>query len=174
MRKLRDALGSYAAELVLQIVGERLRSLIAYEGTIASLSGTQFALLVNETGPRRIRWQLRRSPALPSQSTARVRRLRSPQLWLRAYPEDGDDVPTLMRRAHVALSAASAAGGNVVRRFSKAFEGQAARRFELETMLREALDRQQLHLVYQPQITLATGRIAQVETLLRWRTRSAA
>lgn len=35
LRKVRDALGSYAAELVLQIVGERLRSLIAYEGTIA-------------------------------------------------------------------------------------------------------------------------------------------
>jgi EAL domain-containing protein (putative c-di-GMP-specific phosphodiesterase class I) len=75
----------------------------------------------------------------------------------------------LMRRANVALSAASAAGGNAVRRFSAALEGQAARRFELETMLRDALDRQQLHLVYQPQITLATGRIAQVETLLRWR-----
>jgi EAL domain-containing protein (putative c-di-GMP-specific phosphodiesterase class I) len=73
-----------------------------------------------------------------------------------------------MRRAGVALSAASAINGNAVRRFSTALEGQAARRFELETMLREALEKQQLHLVYQPQVTLATGCIAQVETLLRW------
>ncbi|HEX7933354.1 MAG TPA: EAL domain-containing protein, partial [Paraburkholderia sp.] len=58
--------------------------------------------------------------------------------------------------------------GNAVRRFSTALEGQAARRFQIETMLREALERQQLHLVYQPQVTLANGRIAQVETLLRW------
>jgi EAL domain-containing protein (putative c-di-GMP-specific phosphodiesterase class I) len=72
------------------------------------------------------------------------------------------------RRAGVALSAASAVSGNAVRRFSTALEGQAARRFELEAMLREALERQQLHLVYQPQVTLANGRIAQVETLLRW------
>ncbi|CAH2915522.1 MAG: GGDEF domain protein [uncultured Paraburkholderia sp.] len=86
-----------------------------------------------------------------------------------AYPDDGGDAAaTLMRRAGVALSAAAAVHGNAVRRFSTALEGQAARRFQIETMLREALQRQQLHLVYQPQVTLANGRIAQVETLLRW------
>jgi diguanylate cyclase (GGDEF)-like protein len=170
LRKLRDALGSYAAELVLQIVGERLRGLIAYEGTIASMSGAQFALLVNETGAA--------AEALAAAALARISEsidcsgtplTITASLGCATYPDDGADVSTLMRRANVALSAASAAGGNMVRRFSAALEGQAARRFELETMLREALDRQQLHLVYQPQITLATGRIAQVETLLRWR-----
>ncbi|MFP3649225.1 hypothetical protein SB822_61340, partial [Paraburkholderia sp. SIMBA_054] len=39
-----------AAELVLQIVGERLRGLFPNDGTIASIGGTQFALLINETG----------------------------------------------------------------------------------------------------------------------------
>jgi diguanylate cyclase (GGDEF)-like protein len=173
LRKLRDALGSYAAELVLQIVGERLRGLIANEGTIASVSGTQFALLVNETGAA--------ADALAAAALARIAEpidcsgttiTVTASIGCAAYPEHsavhGDDVPTLMRRANVALSAASGAGGNAMRRFSAALEGQAARRFELETMLRDALDRQQLHLVYQPQITLATGRIAQVETLLRW------
>ena len=53
LRKLRDALGLHAAELVLQIVGERLRGLFPNDGTIASIGGTQFALLINETGPAR-------------------------------------------------------------------------------------------------------------------------
>ncbi|WP_144159151.1 GGDEF domain-containing phosphodiesterase [Paraburkholderia sp. BCC1885] len=170
LRKLRDALGSYAAELVLQIVGERLRSLIAYEGAIASVGGAQFALLIDETDAA--------ADALAARALTRIAEpidcsgtplTVTASLGCAAYPVDGADVPTLMRRANVALSSASAAGGNVVRRFSAALEGHAARRFELETMLREALDRQQLHLVYQPQITLASGRIAQVETLLRWR-----
>ena len=145
LRKLRDALGSWAAELVLQIVGERLHGLIANEGTIASVSGTQFALLVNETGAT--------AGAL---AAAALARLAEPidcsgttisvtaSIGCAAYPEHsaehsaqhGDDVPTLMRRANVALSAASSAGGNVVRRFPAAPEGQAARRFELETLLR--------------------------------------
>ncbi|RFU46225.1 bifunctional diguanylate cyclase/phosphodiesterase [Paraburkholderia sp. DHOC27] len=169
LRKLRDALGSHAAELVLQIVGQRLRGLIGDAGTIASVSGTQFAMLINETGV-----------AADALASAALARIAAPidcagstvnltaSVGCAAYPEDGADSPSLMRRANVALSSATAAGGNVVRRFSAALDGQAARRFELETMLREALDGQQLHLVYQPQITLATGQLAQVETLLRW------
>ncbi|WP_233848188.1 putative bifunctional diguanylate cyclase/phosphodiesterase [Paraburkholderia sp. HD33-4] len=169
LRKLRDALGLHAAELVLQIVGERLRGMFPHDGTIASIGGTQFALLVNETGAG--------ADAFAAEALGRLAEAidyagtslnLAASIGLAAYPADGADAPTLMRRAGVALSAASAVSGNAVRRFSTALEGQAARRFELETMLREALERQQLHLVYQPQITLATGRIAQVEALLRW------
>ncbi|AIP30938.1 diguanylate cyclase domain protein [Paraburkholderia xenovorans LB400] len=169
LRKLRDALGLHAAELVLQIVGERLRGLFPNDGTIASIGGTQFALLVNETGAA--------ADAFAAEALARIAEAIdyagtalniTASIGIVAYPADGGDAPTLMRRAGVALSAASAVTGNAVRRFSAALEGQAARRFELETMLREAIERQQLHLVYQPQVTLSTGRIAQVETLLRW------
>ncbi|WP_345813427.1 EAL domain-containing protein [Paraburkholderia sp. PREW-6R] len=169
LRKLRDALGLHAAELVLQIVGERLRSLFPNDGTIASLGGTQFALLINETGAA--------ADAFAAEALGRIAEAIdyagtplniTASIGIVAYPADGGDAPTLMRRAGVALSAASAVSGNAVRRFSTALEGQAARRFELETLLREAVERQQLHLVYQPQVTLADGRIAQVEALLRW------
>ena len=169
LRKLRDALGLHAAELVLQIVGERLRGLFPNDGTIASIGGTQFALLINETGSA--------ADAFAAEALSRIAEPIdyggtalniAASIGIVAYPDDGGDPPTLMRRAGVALSAAAAVNGNAVRRFSTALEGQAARRFEIETMLREALERQQLHLVYQPQVTLATGRIAQVEALLRW------
>ena len=169
LRKLRDALGLHAAELVLQIVGERMRGLFPNDGTIASIGGTQFALLINECDAA--------ADAFAADALSRIAESIdyagttlniTASIGIVAYPADGDDAPTLMRRAGVALSAASAVNGNAVRRFSTALEGQAARRFELSTMLREALERQQLHLVYQPQVTLANGRIAQVETLLRW------
>ena len=169
LRKLRDALGLHAAELVLQIVGERLRGLFPNDGTIASIGGTQFALLINETGSA--------ADAFAAEALSRIAEPIdyggtalniAASIGIAAYPDDGGDAPTLMRRAGVALSAAAAVSGNAVRRFSTALEGQAARRFQIETMLREALERQQLHLVYQPQVTLATGRIAQVEALLRW------
>ncbi|MFP3565922.1 putative bifunctional diguanylate cyclase/phosphodiesterase [Paraburkholderia sp. SIMBA_030] len=169
LRKLRDALGLHAAELVLQIVGERLRGLFPNDGTIASIGGTQFALLITESGAA--------ADAFAAEALERIAESIdyagttlniTASIGVVAYPADGSDAPTLMRRAGVALSAASAVSGNAVRRFSAALEGQAARRFELETMLREALERQQLHLVYQPQVMLATGRIVQVEALLRW------
>ncbi|HEX7910074.1 MAG TPA: EAL domain-containing protein [Paraburkholderia sp.] len=169
LRKLRDALGLHAAELVLQIVGERLRGLFPNDGTIASIGGTQFALLINESGAA--------ADAFAAEALERIAESIdyagtalsiTGSIGIVAYPADGVDAPTLMRRAGVALSAASAVSGNAVRRFSTALEGQAARRFELAAMLREAIARQQLHLVYQPQVTLANGHIAQVEALLRW------
>jgi diguanylate cyclase len=169
LRKLRDALGLHAAELVLQIAGERLRGLFPNDGTIASIGGTQFALLINESGAA--------ADAFAAEALARMSEAIdyagttlniTASIGIVAYPADGVDAPTLMRRAGVALSAASAVKGNAVRRFSTALEGHAARRFELAAMLREAIARQQLHLVYQPQVTLANGQIAQVEALLRW------
>ncbi|MFM0335793.1 putative bifunctional diguanylate cyclase/phosphodiesterase [Paraburkholderia fungorum] len=169
LRKLRDALGLHAAELVLQIVGERLRGLFPNDGTIASIGGTQFALLINESGAAADDFAAEAlSRIAESIDYAGTALNVAASIGIVAYPADGGDAPTLMRRAGVALSAASAVSGNAVRRFSTALEGQAARRFELQAMLREALERQQLHLVYQPQVTLANGRIAQVETLLRW------
>ncbi len=169
LRKLRDALGLHAAELVLQIVGERLRGLFPNDGTIASIGGTQFALLINESGAAADDFAAEAlSRIAESIDYAGTALNITASIGIVAYPADGGDAPTLMRRAGVALSAASAVSGSAVRRFSTALEGQAARRFELQTMLRDALERQQLHLVYQPQVTLANGRIAQVETLLRW------
>lgn len=169
LRKLRDALGLHAAELVLQIVGERLRGLFPNDGTIASIGGTQFALLINESGAAAETFATEALGRIAESIDYGGTALNiTASIGIVAYPADGADAPTLMRRAGVALSAASAVHGNAVRRFSTALEGQAARRFELERMLREALERQQLHLVYQPQVTLSNGRIAQVETLLRW------
>lgn len=69
LRKLRDALGLHAAELVLQIVGERMRGLFPNDGTIASIGGTQFALLINETAPQPMRSLPRRWAASPKRST---------------------------------------------------------------------------------------------------------
>ncbi|MDR5670974.1 EAL domain-containing protein, partial [Burkholderia cenocepacia] len=86
-----------------------------------------------------------------------------------AYPEQGEDTDTLIRRANVALSAALEAGDGIAVPFSSALELRATRRFELEAALARGIDRQQFWLAYQPQVTLETGRIAQVEALLRWR-----
>ncbi|CAH2781565.1 MAG: GGDEF domain protein [uncultured Paraburkholderia sp.] len=134
LRKLRDALGLHAAELVLQIVGERLRGLFLNDGTIASIGGSQFALLINETGAA--------ADALAAEALGRIAEPIdyggtalniAASIGIVAYPDDGDDAATLMRRAGVALSAAAAVHGNAVRRFSTALEGQAARRFQIET-----------------------------------------
>ena len=85
------------------------------------------------------------------------------------YPLDGDDFDTLFRRADSAASWAKQAGRNTHRFFAPEMQARSARLLALETALRKALERDELMLYYQPQISLASGAVIGVEALARWR-----
>ena len=88
------------------------------------------------------------------------------------FPDDGDDLDTLLRHADTAMYAAKAAGRNQWRFFEPSMHAGVSRRLTLETALRAALanpDGAGLHLHYQPQVRAEDGRVVGVEALLRWR-----
>ena len=85
------------------------------------------------------------------------------------FPEHGSFADELLRTAGLALHEARTAGGNRGVIYSEHMRARSVARLELETELRRALEANELFLVYQPQIEVATGRIASVEALVRWR-----
>lgn len=89
-------------------------------------------------------------------------------IGIACYPDDGHDAATLLKHADTAMYQAKRAGRNGVSVYSAGLTDQLLRRMELEVSLRAALARQEFHLVYQPQVEAATGRICSVEALLRW------
>ncbi|VVE55028.1 diguanylate phosphodiesterase [Pandoraea iniqua] len=172
LRKLRSTFGPPTAELALRIAAERLREASGPEDALACLGSSQFVIVTNETGDaarllasriqtRLAQWaDVDQNPVALDASIGAV-----------SYPEHGNTPETLLRRAHLALAEASASGGGL-RFFSSEMDAQARRRNELESLLRVAVNEQahsQLHLVYQPQVSLADGEIRSAETLLRWR-----
>ncbi|MFJ2993055.1 putative bifunctional diguanylate cyclase/phosphodiesterase [Pandoraea sp. NPDC087047] len=172
LRKLRSTFGPPAAELALRIAAERLREASGPEDALACVGGSQFVIVTNETGDaarllaariqaRLAQWaDVDQNPVALDASIGAV-----------SYPDHGSTPETLLRRAHIALGMAGAAGGGL-RFFSSEMDSQTRRHNELEGLLRVAVHEQahsQLHLVYQPQVTLATGEIRNAETLLRWR-----
>ena len=84
-------------------------------------------------------------------------------------PSDGEDATTLMRNAESAMYQAKAAGPASYRFYTADMNSAAGRRLDLETGLRKAIDREEFHLFYQPQVDLRDGRIVAVEALLRWK-----
>ncbi len=76
----------------------------------------------------------------------------SASIGVAIFPEDGRDINTLLRHADLAMHRAKTEGGGSFRFFSADMNRLAQERVALETALREALRRDQLHLHYQPQV----------------------
>ncbi len=84
------------------------------------------------------------------------------------YPGDGESFEALSMRADTAMYRAKHAGRNAYRFFTAEMQTESSRTLQLENALSRALERHELHLVYQPQIALGSGQIVGVEALLRW------
>ncbi|HEY9029037.1 MAG TPA: bifunctional diguanylate cyclase/phosphodiesterase, partial [Burkholderiaceae bacterium] len=84
------------------------------------------------------------------------------------YPDDATEVDDLMRKADAAMYRAKELGRNNFQFYAQDMGASALSRLSLENDLRRAVDRDEFRLVYQPKISLATGRIVGLEALIRW------
>jgi diguanylate cyclase (GGDEF)-like protein len=84
------------------------------------------------------------------------------------FPADGDDLPTLLRKASAATRGGGQPGRDALRFHSSEVDLVAKQRWRLETGLRDAVQRHDLGVHYQPQFELQGGRICGVEALARW------
>jgi predicted signal transduction protein with EAL and GGDEF domain len=84
------------------------------------------------------------------------------------YPQDGEDVDTLLRNADAAMYHAKEAGRNNFQFYARALNIAVAEKLELEQRLRSAVRREEFVLHYQPVVDLVSGRCVAAEALLRW------
>ncbi len=90
-------------------------------------------------------------------------------IGITVFPFDGDDVDKLLKNADVAMNQARAKGKNTFSFFSEALYEKTVERMALESDLRRAVERGELLLHYQPQVSLETGAIVGLEALVRWK-----
>ena len=170
---INAAFGRATGDEVLQAVARRIERIVQPDGRhrlVARLAGAEFAiLLADQATPADARFladELVSAVARPFMSGDHVVTLGSRAGV--ASSEASDDPASLIRRASAALAEAKAGEGAPVRILQKGAESAAARSDRLDVDLRRALDRDEIEIRFQPQVSVTNGEIVGVEALARW------
>lgn len=170
-KQINDSLGHDVGDELLISVAQRIKSVIREVDTVARLGGDEFSVILPNLKDRQDA-ALVASKILevcqPAIHVGSHHLLSSPSIGIALFPENGDDESSLLRRADLAMYRAKAEGGNTYRFFEQGDEGDADS-LTLETAFRAALKRDELYLVYQPQMAADCSEIVGVEALMRWR-----
>jgi diguanylate cyclase (GGDEF)-like protein/PAS domain S-box-containing protein len=179
-KAVNDGAGHAAGDELLVAVAERLRTVLRPGDTIARLGGDEFAVLVEDAADRRhaeaAADRLLEALAAPFPAGDRQgEQLRISASVGIALGEAGrTDAAELLRHADVAMYAAKEAGKGRSAVFAPDMDSAIIGQLQLKAELARAVEQGELTVHYQPTVELATGRLAGVEALVRWPTRSAA
>ena len=170
-KNINDTLGHSAGDDLLIQVARRLESLVRAGDTLSRQGGDEFVLVLPGCGSEeastvasKLVQHHNRSFTLGAQDVVVTL-----SVGIAVFPTDGADFETLSKSADMAMYQAKLEGRNTWRLFRPDMQARSNRTLKLENSLRQAMDKGQLELVYQPQVSLANGELLGLEALLRWR-----
>lgn len=168
---INDTQGHLAGDKLLEIIGKRLLAKGRDTDTISRMGGDEFTVVLTDVvDPEQISEFVR--DLLASISAPMTVFGKSVQIGASAgvaiYPEDGEDMDSLIKNADIALYQAKEQGRNTYHFYSVDLQEKILARISLERDLRAAIDEQQFVLHYQPKYDLRTREIIGMEALVRW------
>lgn len=189
--RINEALDRQVGELLLKSVAQRLSEQLGTQDTIAHINIDQFALILSPLSLERTEppnGEANPEAKPPSEIKTSLIAIaqtlldlfRRPfllgvhevfitiSIGIALYPQDSQDLDTLIKRADLARKQAQMYGGNQYQFYQPEMKSSSAETLTLETELRKAIVTKQFQLLYQPQVDLKTGNIIGAEALIRW------
>ncbi|WP_316980300.1 EAL domain-containing protein [Shumkonia mesophila] len=170
-KRINGTFGHAAGDDVLIEVADRLRAAIEDSGTIARLEGDVFSIIFPdleagihaEIASRRVINALAEPFFIDGQEI-----ILTASIGQTLFPTDGIEPQVLLRNAQSALQRAKSAGRNTCRYFTPRMNVDARRRIQMQSLLRRAIENDELSVLYQPVVETATRRWVGAEALMRW------
>jgi diguanylate cyclase (GGDEF)-like protein len=170
-KRMNDSLGHRVGDEVLVGMAERMRQSLRRSDTLGRLGGDEFVVVMPHITTMEDVERCAKRLVDRVSSTALVGELEvnlTASVGVCVYPDFAEDVDSLLERADAATYAAKEGGRNQYQVFADAMLKQSQDRLSMDTALRHALTREELFLHYQPLVSLTTGRVIGMESLLRW------
>jgi diguanylate cyclase (GGDEF)-like protein/PAS domain S-box-containing protein len=170
-KNINDTLGQAAGDVLLKQVAEWLTVRVGDANLLARVGADRFAVVMTEVSKERdvarlLDKMIQAFLEHPFQVNDTALRIAA-KVGVALFPEDGIDADTLFKKAEAALKKAKMNGERYLFYAQKMTEAVAIR-LTLENQLRQALEKGQFVLHYQPKISLASGQLTGVEALIRW------
>ena len=170
-KEVNEQFSYQSGDSLLVAVADRLRANSAQLGCLARLGGDQFALV--QTGvsepyeAAELAQTILDDLVRPFELGAHTVSLRA-TIGITLFPDDGDNAEKLLQKAEQTMMLAKARSRNRYQFYIASLDSEMRIRRELEKDLRGALQRNEFHLLYQPQICFESNQVIGVEALLRW------
>ncbi|HYL87594.1 MAG TPA: EAL domain-containing protein [Burkholderiales bacterium] len=170
-KSVNDAFGRQNGDRLLQEIAARMKAAGKEPVRMARIGSDLFAvasrLVQNEGEIVRVTEQRLQQIFEAPFSVAGQDFKVSVRIGIAIFPQDGGDSEALLRSAEAAVKNAKAAGERYLF-FAKEMTARVADKLALESKLRQAIDKQELVLHYQPKVDLETRAVVGVEALIRW------
>jgi diguanylate cyclase (GGDEF)-like protein/PAS domain S-box-containing protein len=168
---INDSLGHQAGDFLLQEVSKRLKGILRKNDTLARLGGDEFVLIAPNICDHELHQladnilKIMETPFYIFDQKLKI----TTSIGISQFPTDGQDMNMLIKNADIAMYQSKEEGRNCYFQFNPQMKNHAQERMNMEIHLREALEKDEFTLHYQPKIQIDSNEIFGLEALVRWR-----
>jgi diguanylate cyclase (GGDEF)-like protein/PAS domain S-box-containing protein len=168
---VNDTLGHLVGDGLLQALAQRLRGSLREGDTLSRIGGDEFMLLLPHIRTRdnaayiaqKIIASLKQPFSIEGHEL-----YASMSIGIAIFPDDGDNIETLIKHADIAMYHAKDHGRNDYKFFTQDLHKSYTGRLAIENEMRHALENKEFEVFYQPQVAVESQRIRGMEALIRW------
>ncbi|MEO8106266.1 MAG: EAL domain-containing protein [Actinomycetes bacterium] len=169
-KEVNDTLGHQVGDRLLAVVAQRIQGALRPNDIVARLGGDEYAILLDPVrGPDaavEVAQRVRQALTRPFHVEGMLFELEA-SIGVAVFPEHGEDVDPIVRRSDVAMYLAKEERTGV-ELYVADRDRNSASRLSLLGGLRHALQNHELHVHYQPKVSMSSGAVVGVEALVRW------